>query len=575
MGGKNIVINPLVTGIYLLGLIVFFYPVTVSHPYYYFVERDYAVRMLVSLLAMTLACSEAASDHRIKLSTGHILLFLLTVSGALSMIHAADRALSIFRLDLYLCWFFLTVACSRVFVDRLAVTSYARWISLITILVCVMGLYEKFSGKHIVNYPEASGHISSLVEYPTVYGGYLLSLLFPIQAALSVTRDRGSRLLFGIALILLFLNLYYCRSVAAIAVSLCFEAYVLLTHMKKIGAKKCVVAAVSVFSAIVALAAVTYVVSGHYPSLAELVADKRESFQMRIDGWIVMSHMIRDRPWLGFGPDQFGVFFPYYRAKYHLFGCPWLVSSVWFIPTNPENIVMLFLAEQGVLGLLMFTGVMAWTIAGAFFGTAILPEWKRRVLAYQGCGVIGLLFYSMFHMLFLSPCVWPLIWINVSMIWALRRDKNEETRWESPEKAQKTGPAKRLLLVPLLILLSIYMFYLPLGSWVNDVKADRGKYFAMNGDKSRFLREYRGMLPGIPRSAKYYTDFGDSLGVFSRRKAIVQLKKAERLSPYDTTIMTKIMLALRVCRCATRKEIATYRRKIDAIGFNKDWPRKR
>lgn len=107
----------------------------------------------------------------------------------------------------------------------------------------------------------------------------------------------------------------------------------------------------------------------------------------RIYRWVAAFHMFREQPWTGYGP---GNFYPYY--KHHT-----VLSFQTYVSENPEkstvhNYYLLMLVEQGVIGFLIFIGlvVVLLTYGERIYHRTVDPKNRQYVMALLLCVVIVL-----------------------------------------------------------------------------------------------------------------------------------------------------------------------------------------
>jgi len=96
----------------------------------------------------------------------------------------------------------------------------------------------------------------------------------------------------------------------------------------------------------------------------------------RVHRWVAASYMIRDRPLLGFGPGNFYFFYQKYTVT----------SFKTYVSRNPErsgihNYYLMVTVEQGLVGLLLFLALCAYTIVrGERVYHATADAGRRRML---------------------------------------------------------------------------------------------------------------------------------------------------------------------------------------------------
>jgi O-antigen ligase len=92
----------------------------------------------------------------------------------------------------------------------------------------------------------------------------------------------------------------------------------------------------------------------NYDNLIEATVKLEDISTMeRVNRWVAGGHMISERPWTGFGPGNF-----YFNYKNYM-----VSSFVTYVSDNPDksgihNYYLMTLVEQGILGLLVFLGLL-------------------------------------------------------------------------------------------------------------------------------------------------------------------------------------------------------------------------
>lgn len=554
----------------LLGSVVLIPPPSLS-PLYYLVLRDNLSEMLVAAMGMALIFSWARGHLKIKFCAGHLLLLLFVAGGALSILYCTDRVSGLQRVHLFVSWFVLTVAGFYAFKNRKNLIIYARWMAIVAIVICVLGLLE---ARHVVKIitpdVDVCNQIASALGYPTVYAGYLLAAIFLFQCGYAMADRRLDRALFGLALILLVLNLYFCRSLASWVVFIICEAMYVsprLLNVFKSLRNRCILYAV-VLVAAAALGLVLTRTDWADEDISHLTR-KNESVGARLAGWDMAWDMIGERPILGFGAGQYEVYLPHYRARAGRGNYSWEHDAGMYYPINTDNFVFNRLFEQGFVGLALFLGVFLWTFHAAFVRSKSLSERDRRAVKCQGYGIAAILGYALFHFPFLSPCVWGMIWANVSIIWALSQ-KTGVSEISTPPHAHgnlsKWAAAGGFTARCVLLLLFAFLLYLPLGRWVNDTKIKKGTEYATTENTNRFRGEFESALPLVPKSWRYYYFYGNALAMNKHNEeAVLQLKKGERLRPHSILILRSIRAALFLDKQADREELDSYTEKLREI----------
>jgi len=122
-------------------------------------------------------------------------------------------------------------------------------------------------------------------------------------------------------------------------------------------------------AAALTLVIVTAIASGRLGMLAlrfeEMLRPASGSAGSRIEIWHAALAAWRSRPWLGWGPDTFGMIFPVYQT-------PGLWRGEWgFVPFHAHSIYLEILTTRGVTGL---AAVLAWAVVLVL---ALARAWRR------------------------------------------------------------------------------------------------------------------------------------------------------------------------------------------------------
>lgn len=531
---------------------------------YYIVVRDNLSKALAAAMGMTLAWEWAAGRRAPRLCAGHTLFLLFVLSAAVSIVYCADRTAGAQRAHLFFSGFVVTLAGRRVFADRERILVFARWVAVVAAALCVIGILEDRRIIAIVTPDVKVGNqIASALGYPTVYGGFLLAAIAAVQCGWSLAERKADKALFGFALAMLFVNLYLSRTIAAWLMFGAMETVVLagplLNALRDARARRVLFAA-AVIAAAVGISFMTLTVRGGKD--IKYILRKAESAEKRHLGWSLALEMAGERPALGFGAGQFDVYLPLYRARAGQANYDWETDESMYYPINTDNFVLNKLVEQGAVGLALFLGIFAWTFAAAFRARGLTPP-ERRALVCQAAGVAAIVGYALFHFPFLAPGVWGLVWVNVSIVWALARKGAAEAA-EEPPPANR-APAGRLAAAALFALCA-YLFYLPLGMWINDVKMTRGVMLAATKGMEPAREQFESALPLVPKAWRYYYFHGRALAMNNRSgEAVEQLKIAAKMRPYNLLVLRQLMGGMSHDPAAAPAEIRALGEKLEKL----------
>lgn len=546
-------------GLCSIALVVFMCAIASHDRYYFFLARESVAVFLTQIVGITIGVVMIFKPAAVRVVWGNIFLGMFIVSAVVSSAFASDKTLALYRVGLYYSWFLVALAAMLAFNSRQRFSTFALWMGSIGVIVAVVGLAEKYLSFSLVNHIPINEQISSLLEYPTIYSGYLLCMIFILKAGIIVS-GKNDRIILVIMLAFIFTNLWLAGSFAALSIVLAIDAGVLCVWAIK--------RRPGYLKPLATVALLILFISAHNimpgPAKSEYANKKIKSINMRMGGWSIIAPMYRAHPLFGFGPDQFGIMLPRYRANRHNVLKAWDHPLFWYYPSNSENLFFTIAVEQGCVGLIFFFLIILFTLFSAFFGLKGLEKWRRNILICMGLGSMGFLVYSQFHMPIFSSGVWPLYWTSIGMIWGTRYS-SDKVEWPHIQLPRFIEHAAAITI----IMLSIGYMYMFIGRWANDLSLYKVRKMAVQSDIHTINDCNNGMIPFVPKSWRYYLGYSDCVGALDRKESIRILKEAEKRNPYSLFIYFSIIQHLNIDREANKHEIEIYMKK--ACDLNSDY----
>ena len=179
-----------------------------------------------------------------------------------------------------------------------------------------------------------SNRIFSRFVYPNTFAGYLL-MLYPVAFFTAISGNRKQAFVGGALLVLLLLLFAATESMGGwfcfIITSVFMMFYFILPRR---------------WYPAICLALCIAGIVGIWISYHRGFLPKMSSFQDRLDYWHAGLRMFLDRPWFGFGPGNFGVFYPGYKI-------PGAMEAKY-----AHNILIQAVCETGISGLILLVAVM-------------------------------------------------------------------------------------------------------------------------------------------------------------------------------------------------------------------------
>jgi O-antigen ligase len=153
----------------------------------------------------------------------------------------------------------------------------------------------------------------------------------------------------------------------------------------------------------------------------------------RLYRWIAAFYMVREKPLVGFGPNNFVDFYKSYSDRHYLT----------YVSDNPENsgvhnYFLMTAVEQGIPGLIIFLALLFITLLRAeWLYHRLYPGFNRKLLV----AVIGSLFFILFALLLNDMIetdkVGSFFFLNLALIVIIERNARLEQAFK-PDIAMKT-----------------------------------------------------------------------------------------------------------------------------------------
>ncbi|HVW48647.1 MAG TPA: O-antigen ligase family protein [Solirubrobacterales bacterium] len=309
----------------------------------------------------------------------------------LSLLFAHDPAGGLTKALRYASFFLILFLAIQLIQDRKTLMRVLRVLTAATALAAAYGLVQFLSGAA----ERASGPIPDPNDF-----AYMMATVIPIALFLA-REDRGRRLLWGIATLLLFGAILATLSRGALVGLAVLLLWAVVT--RRIG-----------FAGTISLILSSLVLIGLALTLWSSVINERLEEKSRIGAanvesraafWSAAERMAMDHPILGVGPGAFST-----EAKNYVRNSPIALE-------NPlvHNSYLEILAEDGPFALLLFLGMLAaaWIAAtGAERMARIHRDKETRALA---SAVKGMLLVATVSGIFLSEQVSPPFWVAAAL----------------------------------------------------------------------------------------------------------------------------------------------------------------
>ena len=512
---------------------------------YYVQAREHASRMIAGCAALAMCWAWMTGRLRVRPGPGHWLMAGLVLLALAGVWWSRDRAAALDAAHGMACWLVAAAAASVLFRNRVGARALPLWLAPVAMVVSVIGLLEwRGLAAGIMPDVDSSVQIASTLGYPSYYAGWLLGMVFVMQAGWVQCRGRGARWLCGAAALLLIGNLVLCRSWAALGVFAAAQAgWLLFIFMKQSRAVRRAVPA-ALLLLLLAGASLPWVLVSRAPRAAW--GAKADSMGLRVMKWRVALAMSTDHPLRGVGPGQYPVYYPLYRARLGLRRAAWETRPDIYYPVVADNDMLLRLVEQGAPGALVFALAMGWTVWFGFSaGHHARAGPRSGARAAAAAGVFAVAGYGMFHFPFEAAGVWGPAWICVGAVWAAaRQDVAPPEPSAAAATAQPTAPLAAAQV--LLFMACLYMACLPAARWFGDVSMRRGARAAAAGDTAAAAAHFAAAPPGAPRSWRHFYYHGEALLlVGNRRAAAASLQRAASMRPYNLAVLRRLRIALR------------------------------
>ena len=127
--------------------------------------------------------------------------------------------------------------------------------------------------------------------------------------------------------------------------------------------------------------------------------------------WGEALDMIRERPWLGFGPNTYSKMEPLYKSK-----------KIYTDNQYAHNSYLQMAAETGLLGILSFLSLVgyAWTVCYAAFRRSG-PSFLSSAGMALNFGLLAFLIHSVIDTNLQSLLLVNTLWLALGMAWAAKR----------------------------------------------------------------------------------------------------------------------------------------------------------
>ena len=312
---------------------------------YYVQAREHLTRILTGALGMVLCWAWIQGRARPQPGRGLGLLLAFVAHAALAVSWSLDKSAALEAVHGYACWLIAALAACEVFRSRRLFVSFSGWVAIVALLAGGIGMLEK-AGLVAKMMPDVDSldQIASTLGYPTYYAAWLLPAIFLVQAGFSAAEKNSDKGLCAVAFAVLCVNLWLCHSQAAMVFFAVAEALFLIgpilvsvLRARVRGAPRALVSLL-----IVMTIALMFLAGCHV-----LWNRKQESMALRQMKWQVAGAMARDRPLTGFGPGQYPVYYPRYRARLGLQEGAWETRPDIYYPVVTDNDLLLRVVEQG------------------------------------------------------------------------------------------------------------------------------------------------------------------------------------------------------------------------------------
>lgn len=230
----------------------------------------------------------------------------------------------------------------------------------------LVGIGQYLRGEDLIRAGEVA-RVRALYGSPNNLALYL-GRCIPLAAALALfARRRLLRLLAGLAAIACLTAGVLTRSRGLVFLGLPAGLGLLLWHWDYLRRRRALLALVGVAGVLLVALTAGGRVRG-------LLTGTDSAATMRLHLWASSVQMIRDRPWLGVGPDNF---LYQYRTRY-------ILPPAWQEPnlSHPHNVLLDFWLTAGLGGAVAIGALLAWSVVCARRAVARSVGWRRA--AYLG-----------------------------------------------------------------------------------------------------------------------------------------------------------------------------------------------
>lgn len=518
--------------------------------------RNFATCALVLVSAIAIMAS-SLKDGGLRFNPAMKAMMIFSALAVPCALISLDRAQALGKCALYFSWLAVTIVTASVFHRRPYFTKF------VFLFAVGAGILLSFGITGALGYQGGAPYGESVFGISSAYGACLLAYLFFLQGASIAIESRAVKILAALVLALLVVRISWCDSYSLWILAAVGEVALLLWWAARKGVSSWKIAvAILIFVAIAGGA------FKHRLDRREVTSPlkKKASVNVRLQRWDIARDMIKDRPLFGHGPGQYEVMFPKYRAEKGVE--PGLWERDVFLPyeVNAENIIMTLLIENGFAGAALFLFAIGWSLFSGI-KLARTDDWRSAVAPTFTIGLVMIFLYAMFHFPFVTPGVWPVIWIGAAMLWP-----------DAPASVLAAAPQKASFLksnIPLTLVLSIVFAYFTLVAVVYSTSDDRASkaYIYARAGKDGAPPETNALSAVVPPTWRQRAFYAEALSSDPGREEAARsaFKSVEKIRPYSIALYRRELSALRTINKALGDnpyDVCVYERKIFALGGN-------
>ncbi|MFA6391829.1 MAG: O-antigen ligase family protein [Patescibacteria group bacterium] len=356
----------------------------------------------IIILSVFLLTISRTKSEKVKLPiTLSAFIFFLVLSTVFS-VYKYNSILDLVMYTLFIVAFWLVAKFIR----------NGNQIKIIITVLSSVALISAISG--IVNFfqlRDISLGVASFFGWRNIFAGFILLTLPITLTQFLVEKGKSKNIFFGVATILLTVNLYFTFSQAS-WIAMAFVLLMLIWFLRKLPAKQLIIRLSVVI--LISVILVTALLQLHAPLSSESIQDanviQSVAVGNRIDYWRTSLEMFTNYPWAGVGIGNFETIYTHYQ------------QNVWSFSVSPHNSLLLFLTELGVFGLIAF---LAFLFAVARKAKILLKNYRPddKSIYYYAVGIFGGIVASFGHSLtdvdWEVPSLLLLWFIEAGLIYAL------------------------------------------------------------------------------------------------------------------------------------------------------------